>query len=462
MSLLAPRAIAWFRRDLRLHDQRMLADATAAAAQVIPVFVADPRILAANAAAVPRLAWYRASIAALDADLRALGSGLVVLHGDPAEVLPELAAKTGATAVFAARDGEPGAVLRDASVAERVSLTLVDDQRLLSPGSLRAASGGPYAVFTPFRRALEARLAEDPALLAEPRLRPERLALTATLPAGLRPGAFPDPAATTALRAAGPDAALAQLDAFASGRLARYAMERDRPGADATSGISPYLRVGALSIRAAWRVARDAGPRGDAWRRELAWREFFADRLAAGSLESIGSGDGKLPDQPQTDAALGAWRDGRTGIPLVDAGMRELGATGWMHNRARLVTAGFAVKQLGIDPERGESLFMERLLDGDLAQNRGNWRWVAGIGAGSAPWFRVLNPVVQARRFDPEARYLRRWLPELAALPTDLVQEPWRVPASARGGYPDPIVDLDAARQAALTRHRAARSMGSP
>jgi deoxyribodipyrimidine photo-lyase len=456
MSPLAPRAIAWFRRDLRLQDQRMLAEALAAAAEVVPVFVVDPRIVAANAAAAPRLAWYRASIVALDAELRALGSGLVVLHGDPELVLPALAAATGATAVYAARDAEPGAVRRDAAVADRVSLTLVDDQRLLPDGSLRAASGGSYAVFTPFRRALEARLAEDPALLAEARPRLERLARAVNLPDGQGPGAFPDPVTATRLPTAGPAAALAQLTAFSAGRLGRYETERDRPGAGATSGISPYLRVGALSVRAAWRAAL-VGPRGDAWRRELAWREFFADRLAAGAMEPPGGGE-----EVQASLVFGAWRDGQTGIPLVDAGMRELAATGWMHNRARLVAAGFAVKQLGIPVERGESLFMERLLDGDLAQNRGNWRWVAGMGVGSAPWFRVLNPVVQARRFDPDAGYLRRWLPELVALPTDLVHEPWRAPAASRGGYPDPIVDLDAAREAVLARHRGTRLTASP
>lgn len=459
MSPLVPRAVAWFRRDLRLHDHRMLAEATAAAAVVVPVFVVDPAILAANAAAEPRIAWYRASIASLAAELRAVGSGLVLLRGEPAVVLPALAGRMGASRVFATRDEERSAARRDEAVAARVPLTLVDDQRLLRPGSLRGGSGRPYAVYTPFRRALEDRLAAEPALLSEARMRTDRLARAADLPAGDGLGAFPGPEPAAGLPAAGSGAALARLSDFAEGRLRRYAAERDRPAAGATSGLSPYLRVGALSIRAAWRVAHDAGRDGDAWRRELAWREFFADRLAAGALDAVEDREEAWQDDA---AALAAWRDGRTGIPLVDAGMRELSATGWMHNRARLVTASFAVKHLGIDWRRGEALFMERLLDGDLAQNRGNWRWVAGIGAGSAPWFRIANPVVQARRFDPDAGYLRRWLPELADLPADAVHEPWRVPAAARGAYPDPIVDLDAARQAALARHRAARSTESP
>ncbi len=385
-----------------------------------------------------------------------------MLHGGPAAVLPGLLAEMGATAVFATRDEEPAAVRRDEAVARRVPLRLVDDQRLVRPGTVRTAAGGPYAVFTPFRRALESRLGDDPGLLAEAHPRPERLARARDLAVGDGLAAFPTTASGVELPVAGSAAALERLAYFAAGRLPRYAADRDRPGASATSRLSPYLRTGALSIRAAWRAALEAGRHGDAWRRELAWREFFAERLAAGALAAPEEREPGGPSGSANDEAFAAWRDGQTGIPLVDAGMRELAATGWMHNRARLVTAGFAVKQLGIDWRRGEALFMDRLLDGDLAQNRGNWRWVAGVGAGSAPWFRVLNPVVQARRFDPDAGYLRRWLPELAGLEADAVHEPWRVTAAERRGYPDPIVDLDVARQAALARYRAARLTDSP
>lgn len=435
----------------------MLAAATAAAARVVPVFVVDPALLARHAAARLRLAWYRASLVRLDGELREAGGALLVVRGDPVERLAELAGQLEAAAVYATRDEDPLAVERDAAVARRLELRLVDDQRLLPPGALRSSSGSSYRIFTPFRRALEERLAAEPWLLEEALPGPGRLARADELPAGDGPDAFPAPGMLPEMPVAGSAAAGTQLAVFVNDRLGGYAEARNRPGEAATSRLSPYLRVGSLSVRAAWRAAAAAGPDGAAWRRELAWRELFADRLAAGSLDDADDPVLTWSDGERADQAFARWCAGRTGVPFVDAGMRELAATGWMHNRARMVAASFLVKHLGIDWRRGEAHFMTRLLDGDLAQNRGNWRWVAGLGAGSAPWFRVLNPVVQARRFDPAGDYLRRWLPELVELDGRELHEPWTVPTSRRGGYPDPVADPDAKRAADLLRRMRGR-----
>jgi deoxyribodipyrimidine photo-lyase len=452
----------------------MLAAATSAAEQVTCAFVADPAILARNEDAHGRVAWFSANIAALDERLRHEASGLVVLTGDPATALRSLAAEIGADAVFAGRDEEPEALARDREVGRHLDLRLVDDQRLLPPDALRSRSGEPFKVFTPFRLALDERLAEDgAAVVAEAvadlgRLAPVRnrtremvsLAGEASVPP------LPD---------AGEEAAASRLGAFVREDLPRYHGERDRPDLDSTSRLSPYLRTGALSVRAAWRQAldaeRQARERRDEglaraarrWRDELAWREFYAavllaaPRVATSSFrpayDAIGWEAG-----PAADEALGAWQAGMTGYPIVDAGMRQLVATGWMHNRLRLITASFLVKDLGIDWRRGEAFFMRHLLDGDLAQNNGNWQWVAGVGTDAAPYFRIFNPALQGRRFDPDGSFVRAWLPELQGVPATFVHEPWQAPAGSRPrAYPGPIVDHAAARARTLARYAAAR-----
>jgi deoxyribodipyrimidine photo-lyase len=524
------RAIVWFRRDLRLDDNRTLESATAHAERVWPVFVADPELLTAHASAPGRVAWFDANIRALDQRLRDAGSGLTVLRGRPEVVLRDFAAQVGAEAVHAGADEEPVAVARDARVAQVVDLRLVDDQRIVPPGELHAASGEPYRVYSPFRRALDARIQEAPDdLLRGADARLDRLAPP---PAGeARLDGAPAP---YELPPAGEAAAAERLRSFLSHDIDAYGNDRDRPALDRTSRLSPYLRVGAISIRACWRAiaadrysghhgpqrrsasrmtegsdtaerearaaaqlafgldrpsghpapavglageltdpsvtarsatAEGAGRGGEtnggarAWRGELAWREFFAHLLAAHPDVVEGSLRPEFQDLPWVDGAerdelLAAWRIGHTGYPFVDAGMRQLMATGWMHNRARLVTASFLVKDLGIDWRIGESVFMDHLLDGDTAQNNGNWQWVAGVGTDAAPYFRVLNPTLQANRFDPDGAYVRRWVPEVAHLPAPEIHEPWR---SARppDDYPTPIVDHAEARQRTLARYRA-------
>jgi deoxyribodipyrimidine photo-lyase len=464
------RAIAWFRRDLRLTDNRMLEAATHDAERVWPVFVADPALLERHAAAPGRVAWFAASLRALDERLRAEGSGLTVIAGKPEAALRRFAAQVGADLVVAAADEDPIAIARDERVATAMDLRLVDDARIVPPSDLRTRGGAPYTVYTPFRRALDARVDEDRlALTGRAEARLDRLA--PRLSDDGRLAAFPEQAPPHPLPEPGEQAASDRLRGFLRGDVAAYRDERDRPDLDSTSHLSPYLRVGAISVRACWRAALNAADRaregGDrrlargasTWRGELAWREYFAHVLAAHprlANESFRAEDDAIAwvDGPEADEAFEAWRAGRTGFPFVDAGMRQLVATGWMHNRARLVTASFLVKDAGVDWRRGEAAFLAHLLDADTQQNNGNWQWVAGVGTDAAPYFRIFNPTVQAKKFDPDGTYVRRWVPELADVSDAFVHEPWRAPQPPTD-YPPPILDHAEARARTLDRYRA-------
>ena len=446
----------------------MLEVATRVAERVWPVFVVDPQQLLLHREAPGRVAWFAASVAALDQELRVRGSALTIRRGSAEQVLRKLISETGAEVVFAAADEDPVAIDRDRVIAEAVDLRLVADQRIIPPDQIRTAAGKPYAVYTPFRRTLDARIDAAPDVVTAvaeadlARLAPPR-----------RSDAFDVLGAPHPLPTAGERAAIDRLRAFQRAGLAGYREDRDRPELEGTSQLSPYLRVGAISVRACWRAALDAAEsgreRGDrqlelgaaSWRGELAWREFFAHVLAAhprlatesyrSEFDSIewAAGD-------EADELLAAWRTGHTGFPFVDAGMRQLARTGWMHNRARLVTASFLVKDAGIDWRRGESVYLEHLLDADTQQNGGNWQWVGGVGTDAAPYFRIFNPTLQAKKFDPKGAYVRRWVPELADVPDEFVHEPWR---SARrpADYPAPIVDHAEARARALARYAAVR-----
>ncbi|MEO5986285.1 MAG: deoxyribodipyrimidine photo-lyase [Candidatus Limnocylindria bacterium] len=473
MTASPRRTIAWFRRDLRLADNRMLELATRAE-RAWPVFVADPDLLAANESATGRVAWFDANLRALDDRLREHGSGLTILRGRPADALRRFADSVDAHSVIAAADEDPVAIERDARVADAVDLTLVNDQRIVPPDLLRTAAGHPYTVYTPFRRALDAWIAADPdGATARADFDPASLAP----PPDGDGGSLSDVGDGSELPDPGEQAANERLRAFLRSDISGYRDERDRPDIDATSRLSPYLRVGAISVRACWRAVLNARhraaerddvalARGSAsWRGELGWREFFAQVLLAHprlATESFRTEYDTIPwvDGPDGDDLFDAWRAGRSGYPFVDAGMRQLAATGWMHNRARLITASFLVKDLGLDWRRGEAAFSELLLDADVQQNNGNWQWVAGVGTDAAPYFRIFNPTLQARKFDPDGDYIRRWLPELADLPPAHIHEPWRA-GTPVSGYPAPIVDHAEARERTLARYASARASGS-
>ena len=456
-----PSTVLWFRRDLRLADNPALLAAVETARQdgsdVVGLYVLDDALW--SRAGRNRLAYLLEALRALD---EACDGALVVRHGDPRTVVPEVAREAGAREVHVAASHEPYGRRRDDAVAE----ALADDGRRLvvtgsayavSPGRLRTGGGTPYRVFTPFRRAWLEHGWRAPA--ARPRSIP-----WASLPADDLPAA---PATEARLPRAGEAAARRRWHAFLDDGLAGYDERRDRPDLAGTSAMSVHLRWGEVHPRTLLAdlatAASDGAPADDvaSFRSELAWREFHADVLHHQPASRTRSLRAVVPEESwargaQEDERLAAWTAGRTGYPIVDAGMRQLLATGWMHNRVRMVVASFLVKDLHVRWQRGAAHFMEHLVDGDVSQNQLNWQWVAGTGYDAAPYFRIFNPVTQGKKFDPDGEYVRRWLPELRDVPVARVQEPWRLDQPP-AGYPAPIVDHAVERRVALDDFQQAR-----
>ncbi len=467
-------ALVWFRRDLRVHDHPALCAALAGHEQVVPVFCLDDRLLHGRHASGSRTAFLLESLADLDGQLAERGARLVIRHGPPERELPALAGETGASEVHLSGDPSPYEATRGRRVRtalEQAGVTghahpgvsVVDDVR-----AIRTGQGRPYTVFTPFYRNWEG--VTRRAVLDAPR----RIGL----PPKTRHGRVPSLASlgleqeVTEPARGGESAGLARLAGFLDGAAADYDSGRDQAGADASSRLSPYLRFGCLSPRA----VEDQLPRGsgaEAFRRQLCWRDFYQHVLvhhpenAREEYQARYRGTLKWAGD---EAEFTAWTEGRTGFPLVDAGMRQLRREGWMHNRVRLLAGSFLTKDLGIDWRRGEDWFMRMLLDGDQASNNGNWQWIASVGVDPQPAFRrIYNPALQQQRFDPDGSYVRRYVPELARVPDEYLAEPWRMPApeQERSGcqigrdYPGPIVDHKQARQAALDRYRDAAAAGS-
>ncbi len=464
----------WFRRDLRLIDNTGLAAAAAASdGDVLPVFVIDPALTNGRDVSPARLDFMFGCLRELDAHLRQRGNRLVIRRGDPATVLPHLARETGATRVYFNRDYTPLARRRDARVGAAlrnagIEMSAQRDAYIREPGDVLSGSGTPYTVYTPFKRAWLALPKDWIAASQAPKLRPCPELASAPLP-----DSRPDSAA---LPPPGERPAVARLRQFArAGGLEAYADQRDALGAEGTSRLSAHLRFGALSPRQAAQAALDAGDSkcAQTFLSELIWREFYAhvlyhfphadqanfnhayDPLAWGS------------DDPGEDGRrFEAWKRGETGYPIVDAAMRQLAATGWMHNRARMITASFLTKDLHLDWRLGESFFMRSLIDGDPASNNGGWQWAAGTGTDAQPWFRVFNPTLQGRRFDPDGAYVRRWVPELTEFDAADIHAPWEAsPLAQRAAdciigerYPAPIVDHAIQRTEILRRFSALKS----
>ena len=467
-------AIWWIRRDLRLADNPALQAALDEGHALLPVYVHAPQEETPWQPGAASRAWLHHSLAAIAADLAARGSRLLMRQGDSAAVLLELLRETGAEAVFCNRLYEPAAVARDETVFTALyqagaRVQAFDGNLLLPPRLPRTAAGGMYRVFGAWWRAATP-------LLGEPRISsaPASLPAIAQAPAGdsldglkLLPVPRWDRKFWDGDWRPGEAGARESLEAFVEGAAHGYAQQRELPDRAGSSRLSPHLHFGELSSRQALaavrRAARPRIPAEDQARfaTELGWRDFAAQTLLANpdyGERELDPGFRRFRWAKPERAKLRAWQQGRTGVPLVDAGMRELWQTGWMHNRVRMVVASFLTKNLRYHWSHGARWFWETLLDADLANNSQGWQWTAGTGADAAPYFRVFNPARQGERFDPHGHYVRRWVPELARMPEQALHAPWEHPALLRElapGYPaTPIVDLSASRQAALEAFR--------
>ncbi len=466
-------AILWFRRDLRLHDHPALTSAIEAADRLLPLFVLDPRLLTGRYAS-PTRAWFLlGALSALRADLRSIGSDMVVRVGDPREVVPTMARAIGATDVVVSRDHGPYGRARDLAVADGLASGGVrwHPQRgvlIHEPDEVTTAKGTPFNLYSPFRRAWEAlpRRAVVPAPTGLPPLPDvDTGALPTIEELGLDPGAMAEPAH---LPEPSERAARERLERWLRRGIDGYVASRDRlDDVDGTSRLSADLHLGLLSPLEVIQRADGGGDGRRVFGNELVWREFYAHVLFHHPEVARRSFRPEFDRVPWVDdpGALEAWREGRTGYPVVDAGMRQMLATGWMHNRARMITASFLTKHLLIDRRAGEAWFMRRLVDGDVASNNGGWQWSASTGTDAQPWFRIFNPVLQGRRHDPEGGYVRRWVPELRSVPAAHIHAPWemttdeQIAAGCRIGidYPAPIVEHAEARARALAVYGAAR-----
>jgi deoxyribodipyrimidine photo-lyase len=443
-------AIVWFRRDLRLHDHPALAAAVREHAQTVPLFVLDDALLGGRAASGARTAFMHSCLSALDVQLRERGSALVLRAGRPEDVVVALARETGARSVFWTTDVSPYARARDARVSDTLRAAGVAPRPhggtyVIDVSKPRTGGGSPYHVFTPFFRRWQA--APRRAVEAAPKA-------LAPLPSTLDPGTPPD----TPIALGEPSARRAAR-AWLDGPIDRYT-------ANGSSRLSPYLRWGCLSARALEEQAgRAGGPGAEAWIRQLAWRDFYAHVLLhwPHNLDREFQEHRRGLEWSDDREHLGAWQRGETGYPIVDAAMRELAATGWMHNRTRLIVGSFLTKDLHLDWRLGERWFSRLLLDGEPAQNNGNWQWIASVGVDPAPAFRrIYNPTLQARRFDPTGTYIRLHLPELAYVPADKLFEPWTMSAGEQrdagcrigADYPAPVVEHRLERERALARYR--------
>jgi deoxyribodipyrimidine photo-lyase len=431
--------LVWHRADLRLHDHPALHAAAASGEAVCPCFVLDPNLLKLPYSGNSRIAFLYANLHALNESYQAIGSSLTVRAGEPEAALLGLAREIGATAVYALQSFEPIGRRRDERVraaleGEGVTFKLFDGDCVFQPGALKTGSGGAYRVFTPFWRNWSAQA------LPAPLPAPERLE-----PHGAQSLEIPQPNASVPLPPAGERAASERLRDFLRTVGLQYEYQRNLPALDGTSRLSMYLHLGILSPRVAAVRASNAGM--TAWVREICWRDYYRHilfdepRLETEAYKPVWNAF------PWRDAAddLQRWETGTTGYPIVDAGMRQLQAQGWMHNRVRMIVASFMTKHLMLDYRLGEAVFNDLLLDGDEAANNGGWQWVTGCGVDAAPYFRVFNPVTQGQKFDAAAEYIQRFVPELGGLSAKDAHEPWTMTRPPKS-YPEPMVSLGAAR----------------
>jgi deoxyribodipyrimidine photo-lyase len=474
MPIDAP-VILWFRDDLRLSDHAALHAAIESGRPLLPLFILDDTASGRWALGGASRWWLHHSLTSLRQSLAQCGSHLTLRRGDSVAIIADIAAQTGAAELFTGGCADPSARRVDQAVAEAFGGTLhrMRTTTLFHPDSVRSKTGGAYGVYTPFANACRALGGPKPPLPAPKTIggakppRSDRLEDWGLLPTkpdwagGLRDTWTP-----------GEAGAMERAEAFLEHGLAGYAAARDRPAGDGTSMLSPHLHFGEISAVQLWHMAhrRNPGKGREIFIRELLWREFCANLLWHNP---------NLPDAPlkpefakmpwrDDKPALAAWQSGQTGVPIVDAGMRQLWQIGWMHNRVRMIVASFLIKHLMIPWQDGEAWFWDTLVDADLASNAGNWQWVAGCGADAAPYFRIFNPVLQGRKFDAEGDYVRHFVPELGRLDARHIHTPWQAPADALQAaevvlgetYPNPIVDLAAGRNRALSAYAGIRAQG--
>ncbi len=465
--------LMWFRRDLRLRDNLALQAAMHSGAPVIPVFILDPAILHSDKTRSPRLSFMLNALKALDGNLREYGTRLLIEHGDPVQVLSQLLDRFDATMIYFNRDYTPYARRRDNALA--VPHTSLDDAVLHAPGTVMKTDGNPYVVFTPFKKQF---LRLQHPLVVNDYLDAGRFwhieANSSPVPTIIDlgfPESFPLPETSE-------KAALHRLRIFTHDAIYVYKDTRNRLVADpwhdkrpGSSYLSPYLRFGLLSPRQAYAAAQEAALKApdqesqqsvESFISELIWREFYIHIMYHFPYVTHSSFQRKYDALGwQNDPRLlQAWKDGRTGYPVVDAAMRQLKAIGWMPNRARMTVASFLTKDLLIDWRQGERHFMHYLIDGDPAANNGGWQWAAGTGTDAQPYFRVFNPVSQSKNYDPDGSYIRHWVPELTDVPDRYIHTPWQMP-NPPADYPPPIVEHQVARQRALEMYKAVRKDNS-
>ncbi|TXI47589.1 MAG: deoxyribodipyrimidine photo-lyase [Mycobacterium sp.] len=444
-----PSNLLWFRRDLRLHDLPPLLEAAADGADVLGCFILDPRLEQSSGAR--RLQFLGDSLRVLN---DTMGGRLLILRGRPEERIPELCAHVGAPAVHVSADFSPFGARRDAAVSAALAEAGVAWQAtgspyLVSPGRVTKDDGTPYKVFTPFFARWKEVGWRAPAAS-------EAIDVTwvdpAGLPANLERVAAPDPGVTLDLEAGEP-AALRQWSEFLAGGLENYSEDRNRPDKPGTSRMSAHLKFGTIHPRTMVKDLNIRETGAGAYLRELAFRDFYADVLNQWPRSAWWNWNANFDTiDVDTDASaekrFEAWKQGRTGYPIVDAGMRELAGSGFMHNRVRMIVASFLVKDLHLPWQWGARWFLDQLVDGDMANNQHGWQWCAGSGTDAAPYFRVFNPTAQGEKFDPAGAYVRRWVPELAD-----VADVHKLKGGRPPGYPEPIVDHAAERTEALARY---------
>lgn len=451
--------ILWLRQDLRLRDQAALAAACDSGAPVIPVYVLDDDTPGQHRMSGASRWWLHHSLESLASALKDKGSRLILRRGDSVTVLAELAKETGADAVYAIDHAEPWWRQAQEELAKRTMLDLQPGNYLAPFGSVRTGSGTPFKIYTPFWRALQEQMPPH-----RPTLAPRTIAAPSSWPASDRLADWnllptkPDWAGGMRREwTPGEDGAHERLSDFAD-RAAQYEQQRDLPSIEGTSMLSPHLHFGEITPAQVWHAVADKGGSVRTFLSEIGWRDYAANVILQfpdyGTQNARKDFD-KLPWRygKEADADLAAWQQGRTGYPIVDAGMRQLWATGWMHNRVRMIAASFLIKHLLIDWRRGEEWFWDTLVDADYASNAVNWQWTAGTGVDSNMFVRIMAPLTQSDKFDA-AGYIREWVPELAHLSADEIHDP----AFPVKGYPEKRIDHREARERALAAYRTIKS----